>query len=271
MKLIKNKNIKKKVQANENDIDLNFALKTLGYLLPITDEEISSFNEINGNTEIDLPESLKIPDFLRKETTATVKINQPIPYNNPQLKKPNDYFKKIVLAAEIAYQLHSEPTFGHIKFVKIYCLCNEIGNMQLNTNFGKYAAGPLDPQLMYSIDAEFKKRKWFKIIKNTHGYKYSLDVKGEEYKKYYGRYFSNQLDTIEKIITLFKKSNSSFCEIVATLFFVWKYAIKNNAIITDGLLYKGFYEWDEKKKRFKENELEGALIWMKENSIIPIK
>jgi hypothetical protein len=143
--------------------------------------------------------------------------------------------------------------------------------MKLNTSFAKHAAGPLDPKLMYSIDKEFERQKWFKKVKReNYGFKYEPLEKMESYKTYYSRYYSNQKESIDRIIELFRKANSDFCEKVATLFAVWKENILKNDPTDEPSLFRGFYAWDEKKARFKESELVKALAWMRENDIVPV-
>jgi hypothetical protein len=263
-------NIKSK-ERQESPLEAD--LKRYGYLLPTNDEELVEFNKIYGDTPIPFPEHLKNPDFLfKKKQTPKKKGKVIVLHQGPKRKASSaEYFKNIVLAAEIANELHSEPTFGHKKFVKVKFLCEEICNMELASNYGKYAAGPLDPKSMYSIDAEFKKQKWFNVVKrDPFGYKYEPLQNVEKYKEYYSRYYSNQASGIKRIIDLFRKEKSDFCEKVATLFAVWKENIQKNESTDETSLFKGFYAWDESKARFTESELSKALKWMRENEIIPI-
>lgn len=266
---MQNRGLKTKHGKLSFEEELYLSLRYHGFLIPTTKEEVTGFEEIHGTTDFALPVDLTEPDFVFEKR----EIKPPTKFKGNNQKAKNDYFDKAVLAAEIAYQLHAEPTFGHIKFVKIYCLCTEVCNMQLSTNYGKYAAGPLDPKLMHSIDAELKKQKWFEKVKreSSYGFKYIPLENVEKYKYYYSRMFVNQLENIERIINLFRKMDSAFCEKVATLYFVWKEAIEKRAIINEQVLFNGFYAWDEKKKRFKVDELTSALKWMNENNIVPVK
>lgn len=257
----------------QQESPLEADMKRYGYLLPTNDEELAEFKRMYGDTPVALPEHLKNPAFLFKKKQEPKKKGKVIALKQGPKKKAGraEYFKNVVLAAEIVNELHSEPTFGHKKFAKIKFLCEEICNMELASNYGKYAAGPLDPKSMYSIDGEFKKKQWFKVLKrDPFGYKYEPAENLDEYKKYYTRYFSNQSDGIKKIIDLFRTAKSNFCEIVATLFAVWQENLQKNEPIDDPSLFKGFYAWDESKANFKESELVEALAWMRENDIVPV-
>lgn len=261
--------------------DLQADMRRFGYLLPTNDEELEEFNKLFGKTKVLFPDHLKRPAFLGdKHSPEKVKQSLPAQKSVPVKRQAsvksekatttNDYFKKLVLAAEIADQLHEEPTFGHIKFVKIYFLCDQVCNMQFNSAYGKYAAGPLDPKQMHSIDAEFKRRKWFSITKTKYGFRYSPAEKLDEYRTYYKGYFRHSNEDIVRILNLFRKQKSDFCEIVATIFYLWKEYLENHKLVNDASLMEGFYAWDEKKKRFSEKDVVNAIIWMNENKITPI-
>lgn len=278
-----NKGNKNSAPDKKADV-LNAALKKYGFLFPETEKELDEFDKTFGNTEIDLPDNLvdgkqflerlkksgkieptpidEIPNKRRVASGKVVSLEPP--------KAKNDYFKKLVLAAEIANKLHDEPTFGHVKFVKMLYLCQEVCNMTLSTNYGKYAAGPLDPKLLHSIDAEFKKRKWFKVVRGDKGIKYSLDEKNSEYQQYYPNYFRNELVQIDQVISLFKQKRTDFCEIVATLFYAWKEAYLQGLAISDALLAERFYAWNISKAKYPIESLTSAIKWMRENDIVPI-
>lgn len=256
-------------------------LKHFGYLLPTNDEELEEFEKIYGTTQAMFPEHLKDSSFLHKKkevksTKLTSIQNKSVEKKTIGNKAPvktlpkNSYFRRLVLAAEIASQLHEEPTFGHVKFVKIQYLCEEVCNMQLKSSYAKFAAGPLDYKSMYSIDAEFKKRKWFNVIKTNYGFRYEPLENLSAYKKYYLNYFSNFSSQINTIIDLLRKEKSDFCEAVATLFAVWTENLKTKSRITETLLIKDFYAWSEAKKRFKEKYLSETINWMRENNIFPV-
>ena len=278
----KGKTDKKDLTPNEK-ANLQSDLKRFGYLLPTNEEEVEEFDKIFGKTQVMFPDHLKRPGFLNEskiksdksfKSSLVAKATSEVPTfkakktTSKSLGK-GDYFKKLVLAAEVAYQLHEEPAFGHVKFVKVYLLCDQVCHMNLSSSYGKYAAGPLDPKQMYTFDAQFKKKQWFTITKTRFGFRYSPDAKIQEYQVYYKRYFKSQLDDISRIIELFRKQRTDFCEIVATIFFIWKEFMAKHKLVNNASLIKAFYAWGEEKKRFSEGEIVGAIDWMNENGIIP--
>lgn len=261
-------------------------LKRFGYLLPETEEEVEEFESLFGKTQVIFPEHLKAPDFL--DTPSTNKTELRVSKNSTEKKpiakvkkaekvKPakHDYFKKLVLAAEIANQLWQEPTFGHVKFVKVQYLCNQVCQMKLSGNYVKFAAGPLDGKWIRMVDAEFRKKQWFNVIVTERNgfksYKYSPGAKVDEYKKYYSNYFKNELRHIHDLISLFRSKNSDFCEIVATIYFLMNEFIANHKLMNNTSLIHDFYAWHDKKKRFPQQQIEQTIAWMHEHEVIPAR
>lgn len=190
--------------------------------------------------------------------------------NNVVELKPNrvDYYRRMLLAAEIVNQLHKEPTLGHLKLQKLIFLCQRTENMQLPTNFLQQAAGPYDPRMARSLDKQLKDKKWFKYQKNA-SLKYNpLDDAGS-HKKDYKKYFANELAGIQTLIDLFRKAKSDQIEIVATLYACWEKLLKKNMNYSEELLIKEFYAWSEEKEKYVESRVKKAISWMQEKNIVP--
>ena len=203
----------------------------------------------------DLQKALFNEVFELKEKNAQEKIS--ITETEPKIKtislKPTniDYYKRSVLAAEIVWQLHKEPTLGHLKLQKLIFLCQKTTNMQLATNFLRQAMGPYDNQLMRSIDKQLKDHKWFEY-NSAEKLKYQPLEKAGEHHADYLKYFS------------------SVVEIVATLYACMENILnEKNIIYSEGLLLKRFYEWSEEKQKFSEDEVKAMLKRMKEIGIVP--
>jgi hypothetical protein len=182
------------------------------------------------------------------------------------------YFKRIVLAAEIANQLHEEPTFGRVKFQKLVYLCEHVAALNLQQRYAKQTAGPFDNKFMHSIEKEFQNHKWFEVIKKIDKgmnlTKYIPMSNCEQYKNYYHSYFGNVSEKIDHIIQLFRKPKTDFAEISATLFYCNIELQETNQIYSEEILLKLFFEWSDRKKRFTQSEVLTIWKWMKEKSLI---
>lgn len=195
-----------------------------------------------------------------EQKTKVVKLNT----------KPTniDYYKRTLLATEIVWQLHKEPTLGHLKLQKLMYLAQESGNMQLPTNFLQQVAGPYDPQMARSLDKQMKTKKWFEYQK-TEVLKFKPLEKAGEHKTDFEKFFANEIDSIQYIIDTFKTAKSDQVEIVGTLYACWNKLIDEKQIVSDESLTKRFYEWSEEKAKFEKNRIIKALRWMETKGIVP--
>lgn len=188
-------------------------------------------------------------------------------------EKSNLYFKRAVLAAEIASELNSEPTFGRIKFQKLVYLCEHVAKMGLQYRYSKQAAGPFDHKFMHSIEREFKKQNWFEVEKKKEGNfnrsKY-IPLPGlDSYKKYYLAYFEGELEDISELINLFRKEKTDKAEIAATLFACYLELQHKKEAWTETQLLEIFYAWSPRKKQYSEMTVRATWVWMKEHNLIP--
>lgn len=188
--------------------------------------------------------------------------------------KDNTFFRRVTLAAEIASQMHEEPTFGRIKFQKLVYLCEHAAEMELNSRYSKQAAGPFDNKFMHSIETQFTKNKWFKVEKKQNGkFKRSVYVpleKADDYKKFYNAYFKTHLGKIQYVLDLFKKLKTDTTEIAATLYAcIIELDAEGKSINEESLLTK-FYAWSEAKERFERKDVISTWSWMIEKQIVPV-
>jgi hypothetical protein len=256
------KTLKRKISEEE----INFAFNSVGFQFPQTEKELKAFENLYSDYEYKINGHRvnvhSIIDTVKKEEGSQ---------SNKKFKQTNKtYFKRVVLAAEIAKSLHNENTFGHVKFQKLMYLCEHACNMQLNDRYCKQAAGPYDSKFMHSIDFELKKQNWFEVKKDENAksfrYKYTPLVGLSKQEIYYSRYFPCD-ENIKFIINLFKTSKTDFVELVATLYAC---ILEINDIeIEESVLLDKLYSWSEEKRKFSVIQVRETLTWMKENSIYP--
>jgi hypothetical protein len=240
-------------------------LRSMGFLYPQTENELKSFNELYSDFPHELNGSEISTDRIFKEVKE--EENRAIETRNT----PNLYFKRVVLAAEIANQLHAEPTFGHVKFQKLVYLCEHRCRMKLSDRYCKQVAGPFDRKFMHSIDTEFSKQGWFDVTQETTFGKFVYTpLPGlEKYKKYYQNYFAGDNDSIQDLIDLFRKESTQFVELIATLFACWDEGIRKKEFITDATLVDNLYKWSKEKEKYQTDDVLLAIDWMKEKRIVP--
>lgn len=185
--------------------------------------------------------------------------------------KPNPYFRRTVLAAEIIDKLCAEPTFGHVKFQK--CLFVAQHHLQLGDfeeNYKRAAAGPYDNQMIRSVDSQLQKQKWFRVEQTGDRYTYKRMDRAGDHKKYFEGYFGDKADLLNSLIDLLKPLDTDRAEIVATLYAVWNdFLLMNETFDDDRIVQEVLTNWDESKKRFPEDRWKKALVWMREKGLVP--
>lgn len=252
--------------------EVNHLLASMGFIFPRTEEELDSFNELYSDCDYELINFSLDPGKLIKESGTKGK--------ELFAKKSNEsnrssYFKRAVLAAEIATQLYKEPTFGHVKFQKLMFLCENIEGMNIDYSYSKQAAGPYDNKFMHSIDLEMKRQKWFQVKKEKSG-NFSRCVfvpleNFEGHKQYYKRYFIHKEEKIQWFIDTFRKERTDKVELIATLYGCWLELINKQQIVNNASLLASLYGWSEEKQKYSEETALKAIQWMEDNGVTPEK
>lgn len=188
----------------------------------------------------------------------------------PERKTANVYFKRSVLAAEIADRLCEERTFGHVKMEKLIFLTERLCHIDIDSHYHRDAAGPYDNRALRSIDSQMKKQQWFAVTKKDKGYQYQPMEKRGEHKKYFDRYYSDVLPMFDKIINTFKTSSTEQCEIVATIYSAWDDLLHGGRPFSDeDILDEVLNNWHESKRRIERSRWQKALVWMRDNGFVP--
>lgn len=188
----------------------------------------------------------------------------------PKAKVANVYFKRSVLAAEIADRLCEEQTFGHVKMEKLIFLTEHLCHLDIDSHYHRDAAGPYDNSALRSIDSQMKKQKWFEAKKEDKGYRYLPLQNRGGHKKYFEKYFSDIMPIFEKVVNTFKYCSTEQCEIVATLYSAWDDLLHSgHSFSDDDILNEVLNNWNESKKRIKRSRWQIALDWMRTQGFTP--
>ncbi len=188
----------------------------------------------------------------------------------PNTTSANVYFRRSVLAAEIADRLCDEPTFGHVKMEKMLFLTERLCHIDIGSHYHRDAAGPYDNNALRSIDSQLKKQKWFEVKRTEKGNRYVPMQNRGKHKTYFNRYYSDVFTTFDKIINTFKSQRTEQCEIVATLYSAWEDLLHSNQPFNDAdIVNEVLNNWHESKKRISQDRWLSAIQWMRENGFTP--
>ena len=181
----------------------------------------------------------------------------------------NAFLKRKMLATYIINQSLTDIKFGDVKFEKLFFLSEYFA---IKRDFGQMyyvkAAGPYDNKFTYAYFDQIEKSKWFMRQRRDYQYVFAAGEKHDKSLKMYGLFSDDELQCVDKLITLFKEFNYEIPEIIATLFAVWNNRIIKQQPISDELLKEDFLNWDAQKIKYKDR-LDGALEWMRAEGIVP--
>ncbi len=181
------------------------------------------------------------------------------------------HFARAVLSAEIVDKLHTEPTFGRVKHQKVFLLCECIAQIDdIEGEYHREAAGPLDNRLIYSVEDELRRQKWFETYKRkSFGHAYRPLANAGQHRKYLRRWSRKKQETICRIIELMRSWDTEACEIFATAYTAWNDLIILRKVATDDAILKEIYAWHESKSRIPEKRWRRAISWMRKEGFAP--
>ncbi len=187
-------------------------------------------------------------------------------------KKAPAAFKRAVLEAEVAAQLHTAPSFGSVKHTKVVYLCEKTCGLseELEHRHLRQAAGPYDPKARRVTEKIFKQNSWFTVERNGNHVMYSPGKKFGGHKRYYDEYFSSHVKTIQRIIDIFRPFKTEHCEVIATLYSAWDDFLQQGITPTDDQLIQEVFGWHKSKQLIPEEKWRKGLSWMRNKGITPV-
>jgi type I restriction enzyme S subunit len=276
-----------KLKTGISDSGVNLTQKRFGELLiplpPLAEQKriveeverrLSVVEELEAVVSSNLQRATRLrQSILQKAFSGNLVAQQTVSHGEkPQLKPLRRHFARAVLSAEIVGQLHSEPTFGRIKHQKILYLCEYIAQMEeIQGQYHREAAGPLDNKLIYANEAELERQSWYKTTtKSSYGHSYQTMLKAGGHRKYLERFGAEKLLRINQLIELMRTWNTDRCEIFATVYAAWNDLILWKKEPTPkAILHEILNRWNETKQRIPESRWLKAIEWMKQNGFEP--
>jgi len=182
------------------------------------------------------------------------------------------HFARAILSAEIVHRLYQEPSFGRIKHQKIFHLCEHIARIEeIQGQYHREAAGPLDNKLIYSNEDELKRQGWFQeYSRASYGHAYRPMPKAGGHRKYVEQFWPDKLPVVVKLIELMRTWDTERCEIFCTAYAAWNDLILWGKDPTDdAILHEILDCWHESKRRIPEERWKKAIEWMKKSGFAP--
>lgn len=254
----------------------NVILKTVPFPLPPNHEQeqiVAKLEELMAFCD-GLEQSIKESQTYNEMLLQQVLREALQPKENPKIVTlPNRVIKqplKTVLAVHIINQCNTSD-FGRVKFQKLLFLTEYYCKIDFNSNYVKKVAGPYDEQLIKTIEADFKRLRFFDVVQDKNDYKkvkYTPLSAAGEINTFFLENFPQESLKINNLLMKLRVMSWSDCEIVATIYAVWNNRLIKGEKIDDKLLYDDFMAWDSQKIKYKDS-FHKKLFWMKVENIIP--
>jgi hypothetical protein len=190
--------------------------------------------------------------------------------------------RRLALASYAVNELQDDPNFGRTKLVKILYLAEYISGVDLQTNYYREAAGPLDHRTLYNeqigIEPNAVNQQLFSVIQPSKTkvkkgiVKYIPGSNINSSIDFFTEHFGdlNQRKSVERLIDVVRPMTTVQIEIFATLFACWNdFLIKKKKPNDKKVIDEFLTNWHEGKKRFSVGRLQKALDWMKKNDFVP--
>jgi type I restriction enzyme S subunit len=196
-------------------------------------------------------------------------IPQEIQIEKPE-RQANVHFRRSVLAAEIIHLLHDEPTLGRVKLEKIIFLSEAFAGIDLEGHYQRAAAGPFDNRALRSIETQIQKQKWYQPVKHDKGTRYMPMEKAGAHGPYFEKYWAEQRPKFDRIIELLRPLKTENCEMIATVFAVWRDRLAAKQPVTDDLIVdEVLTNWHPNKQKIPRDRWLKALDWIRQRSLTP--
>ena len=181
--------------------------------------------------------------------------------------------RRLALAGMLVEHLHDDPHFGRTKLAKIFYLADAHEGLNLETEYYREAAGPLDQRALYNerFGIEALAQKYDLFWSETKGkmVRYKPAANFEKIPSFAARHLGAKAKNVAALANVFEGLTTDQSEIVATLYACWndfllqKHSPTDEEIVTEFLLH-----WHTKKSRFSRARLAKALSWMRDHGIV---
>lgn len=180
-----------------------------------------------------------------------------------------------LIAAEIIERSAHQTTFGRVKLQKIAYLAEaHAGVAELEGTYLREAAGPLDREMISEMEREASALAGVRVEQPAgvgSAVTYLLGVRRGVHRQDLATLLGDRAAKFDKLIKDIGTINTKGAEAVATLYAVWNDALIDGETPSDiEVTLAVLSEWHpEKSKKFRINELQTWLDWMRRHGIVP--
>lgn len=188
--------------------------------------------------------------------------------------KPDRTAFRVIVGAEIVHQHQNTRRFGRIKNQKFLYLAEaHAGLTELEGNYLRWAAGPYDAALINETERGMEAAGYFRAQPpdgDSKGVTYIALAKAGQHASDLNTLLGYRALELRRLIDLMHGFDTEAVEAIATLYAVWNDALMDGEQPDDARVIRGVLtEWDPEKEKFRPEQLQHWLDWMKRNRVVP--
>ena len=182
--------------------------------------------------------------------------------------------KRLAVAGILVRELYNEPNFGRTKLAKLFYLADAHEHLDLQTDYYREAAGPLDQRALYNerfgIEALAQKYHLFHPELKGKMVRYKPLPDLGKIQQFAAKHLGDTASRIAALAGSFNGLTTDQSEIVATLYACWNdFLIQKREPTDDEVISEFLLHWHMKKARFSRARLAKALMWMRGQGLVP--
>ena len=180
----------------------------------------------------------------------------------------------LLVAAEIIRKHEGLQKFGRVKFQKIVYLAEaHCGVHEFGGKYQREAAGPLDRVLLNNLEGQLAETGLYRAEQTQDGGAVTYKALGssEDKRNALSRALGDRADGFRDMLAKLREMDTHGVEAITTLYAVWNdFLIEGEAPDDRAIITGVLQDWHpEKKDKFRTDELQTWLGWMRRNDFIP--
>ena len=181
---------------------------------------------------------------------------------------------RLAVAGLLVSHLYNDPSFGRTKLAKIFYLADAHEGLNLQTEYYREAAGPLDQRALYNerfgIEALAQKHHLFDVAPKGKMIRYEPSSNFDKIQEFAAKHLGAKATNVIALAQAFEGLTTDQSEIVATLYACWNdFLIQKRAPTDDEIITEFLLHWHSRKARFSRTRLSKGLAWMRNHGIVP--
>jgi type I restriction enzyme S subunit len=180
---------------------------------------------------------------------------------------------RVLVASEVVHRLRADPYLGRTKLQKLIFLAEAHANINdIAGRYQRYRYGPYDDAMVQEVELGLRQHGYYDTREGVDREKvvFQRMPSAGDHRDALSVALGDKLVGLRGMVDLFKDMNTEATEAVVTLYAVWNDALIDGQQPDDAAIIRGFLQdWHPEKGKFRQDDLQTWLGWMRRHGIIP--